>query len=44
VIDLAIEHGEDMTRSISLRNVFSEGMAWSKEFHEHKQRECRFPF
>jgi len=29
LIDLAIEHGEDVTRSISSRNVFLEGMAWS---------------
>ena len=44
LIDLAIERGEDVTRSISFRNVFSEGMASCKELHEHKQRECRYPF
>jgi hypothetical protein len=44
LIDLAIEHGEDATRSILFRNVFLKGMAWSKELYKHKQRKCRYPF
>jgi hypothetical protein len=39
LIDLAIERGEDVTRSISFRDLFSEGMACRKELYVQKQWE-----
>jgi hypothetical protein len=42
LIDLAIENVEDVTRTISFRNIFSEGMACCMELYEQKQRERRY--